>query len=119
MEVQPSTGNTDSPAGAAPAKLARSNNYSTAGADNEYGSQHGHRRNRRGSQPMAIRVIPYTGLLFCIAAEGIFRLGPGVAPPDGWLRLVVRFPSLSGQLAARPTVSKPRSGRNPCGAFFN
>ena len=45
------------------------------GCRHEYGSQHGHRRNRRGSQPMAIR-NPYTGLLFCIAAEGIFPSRP-------------------------------------------
>lgn len=75
MRGTASTGNTDSPAGAAPAKLARSNNYSTAGANTNMAANTVTVGTAGGSQPMAIR-NPYTGLLFCIAAEGIFPSRP-------------------------------------------
>ena len=73
-----------------PPKLARSNNYSTAGADTNMAPTRSPSE-PPGSQPMAIG-NPYTGLLFCIAAEGIFRLGPESRRRTAWLRLVVRFP---------------------------
>jgi microcystin-dependent protein len=71
MRGTASAGNTDSPAGAAPAKLARSNNYSSAGADTNMAASTVTVGTAGGGQPLNIR-NPYTGLLFCIASQGIF-----------------------------------------------
>lgn len=70
-----SAGNTDSPAGAVPAKLARSNNYSSAGGDTNMAASAVTVASAGGSQPLNIR-NPYTGLLYCIASEGIFPSRP-------------------------------------------
>lgn len=68
-------GNTDTPANASPAKLARSNNFSTAAADTNMAAGTVSVGTAGGSQPLPIR-NPYTALQFCIAAEGIYPSRP-------------------------------------------
>lgn len=64
-------GNTDSPAGAVPAKLARSNIYSSGAATAAMGSSAVTVGISGGGQPVSVR-NPYLGLLHCIALEGIY-----------------------------------------------
>jgi microcystin-dependent protein len=66
-----SNGNTDSPAGAVPAKLPRSNIYSSGGAGDAMGASALTIATAGGSQPVNVR-NPYLGLRYCIALEGIF-----------------------------------------------
>lgn len=64
-------GNTDSPANAVPAKLARSNIYSSATSDSNMGASAVSVGVTGGSQPVSV-LDPYLGLRFCIALQGIF-----------------------------------------------
>ncbi|WP_249937095.1 phage tail protein [Roseateles sp. DAIF2] len=64
-------GNTDSPAGAVSAKLARSNVYSSAGPDTNMSASAITVGSAGNGQPFSIR-DPYLGLRYCIAIEGIF-----------------------------------------------
>lgn len=65
-------GNTDSPAGAVPAKLARSNIYSSSGASDAAMNSGAVSIGTSGSgQPVPVR-NPYLGLIHCIAGEGVF-----------------------------------------------
>ncbi|MFG6442749.1 phage tail protein [Roseateles sp. LKC17W] len=64
-------GTTDSPASAVPAKLARSNIYSSGAADTNMGTSAITVTSAGGSQPVPMR-NPYLGLKMCIALEGIF-----------------------------------------------
>jgi microcystin-dependent protein len=66
-----STGNTDSPAGAAPARLPRSNVYSNAGADTAMAASTITVGTTGSGQPVDVR-NPYLGMRYCIAAQGIF-----------------------------------------------
>ena len=68
-------GNTDSPVGAVPAKLARSNVYSNAAATDNMGGSAVTVGSAGGNQPLAIR-NPYLGLTYCIAVEGIYPSRP-------------------------------------------
>jgi microcystin-dependent protein len=68
-------GNTDSPAGAVPAKLPRSNIYSSGGASDAMGSTALTIGTAGGGQPVPVR-NPYLGLRYCIATEGIFPSRP-------------------------------------------
>ncbi len=64
-------GNTDSPAGALSAKLARSNIYSSGAADTTMSASAITIGAAGNGQPFAIR-NPYLGLRYCIALQGIF-----------------------------------------------
>ncbi|MDO9286865.1 MAG: tail fiber protein [Aquabacterium sp.] len=64
-------GNTDSPANAVPAKLARSNIYSSGAADTAMGVSTITIGTAGGSQPVSVR-NPYLGVRYCIALEGIY-----------------------------------------------
>jgi microcystin-dependent protein len=64
-------GNTDSPAGAVPAKLPRSNIYSTNAAESALSASAVTIATAGGSQPVPIR-NPYLGMTTCIAIQGIF-----------------------------------------------
>lgn len=64
-------GTTDSPANAVPAKLARSNIYSSGAADTNMGASAITVATAGGSQPVPTR-NPYLGLKMCIALQGIF-----------------------------------------------
>ncbi|HEX2011138.1 MAG TPA: tail fiber protein [Roseateles sp.] len=64
-------GNTDSPAGAVSAKLARSNIYSSGAADTNMGANAVVLGSSGNGQPFPVR-NPYLGLRHCIAMEGIF-----------------------------------------------
>ncbi len=67
-----SAGNTDSPAGAVPAKLARSNIYSSSGATDAAMNGNAISVGSSGnSQPVPVR-DPYLGMRYCIAMQGIF-----------------------------------------------
>lgn len=66
-----SAGTTDSPAGAVPAKLARSNIYSGSVADSAMGATAITIATAGGSQPVNLR-NPYLGMRYCIVMEGIF-----------------------------------------------
>lgn len=66
-----SAGNTDSPAGAVPAKLARYNQYSSGAADAAMGAGTVAIGSAGGSQPFSVR-DPSLGLRYCIALQGIF-----------------------------------------------
>lgn len=68
-------GNTDNPAGAVPARLARSNIYGTAAADTPMGVSAVSVGSAGGSQPLDTR-NPYLGLRFCVVASGIFPSRP-------------------------------------------
>ncbi|MBB5206389.1 microcystin-dependent protein [Inhella inkyongensis] len=70
-----SAGNTDSPSGAVPAKLARSNNYSSGAADANMGANSITVGAAGGSQPVAIR-NPYLVLKHCVVSEGIYPSRP-------------------------------------------
>lgn len=65
------SGNTDSPAGAVPARLPRSNNYNSGAADANMGASAITVGSAGSGQPVAIR-NPYLGLRYCIALEGIY-----------------------------------------------
>lgn len=66
------TGNTDNPSGAVPARLPRSNIYSSAGGnDAQMGSSSVTVATTGGGQPVDIR-NPYVGLRYCIALTGLF-----------------------------------------------
>lgn len=64
-------GTSDSPANAVPAKLARSNNYSSGAADTNLGASAITVATAGGSQPVPTR-NPYLGLKMCIALQGVF-----------------------------------------------
>ena len=64
-------GNTDSPAGAVPAKLPRSNIYSSGAAGDAMGASALTIATAGGNQPVSVR-NPYLGLRYCIALEGIY-----------------------------------------------
>lgn len=64
-------GNTDSPVGAVPARLARSNIYNSAGADTPMGASALVVGTAGGSQPLETR-DPYVGLRYCVVAFGVF-----------------------------------------------
>ena len=64
-------GNTDNPAGAVAAKLARSNIYSNAAATDNMGASAVAVGSAGGGQPVDVR-NPYLGLKYCVAMEGIF-----------------------------------------------
>lgn len=66
-----SAGNTDSPVGAVPAKLARSNIYTSNAADAAMGGSAITVATAGGSQPISLR-DPYLGMRYCIVTEGIF-----------------------------------------------
>lgn len=68
-------GTTDSPSGAVPAKLARSNIYSSASADTAMGTSAVTVGTTGSGTPFAIR-DPYLGLRFCVVTEGIFPSRP-------------------------------------------
>lgn len=70
-----STGNTDSPAGAAPARLPRSNVYSSAAADTAMAASTITIGTTGSGQPVDVR-NPYLGMLYCIAAVGIYPSRP-------------------------------------------
>ena len=70
-----SAGNTDSPSGAVPAKLARSNIYSSGAADANMGASSITVGAAGGSQPVAIR-NPYLVLKHCVVSEGIYPSRP-------------------------------------------
>lgn len=71
LRATSSAGNTDNPSGAVPAKLARSNIYSSSGADSNMGASAVSVANTGGNQPVGV-LDPYLGLRFCIAVEGIY-----------------------------------------------
>ena len=64
-------GNTDNPAGAVPARLPRSNNFSTAGSDTAMGVSAVTVGIAGGSQPLETR-DPYVGLRYCVVDFGVF-----------------------------------------------
>jgi microcystin-dependent protein len=64
-------GNTDSPAGAVPAKLARSNIYSNGAASDNMSASAIAVGSAGGGQPVDVR-NPFVGLNYCIAIQGIF-----------------------------------------------
>jgi microcystin-dependent protein len=66
-----SAGNTDSPVGAVPARLARSNIYTTNAADAAMGGSAITVATAGGSQPISLR-DPYLGMRYCIVIQGIF-----------------------------------------------
>jgi microcystin-dependent protein len=66
-----SNGNTDSPAGAVPAKLPRSNIYSNGAAGDAMGASALTIATTGNSQPVNVR-NPYLGLRYCIALQGIY-----------------------------------------------
>lgn len=68
-------GTTDAPAGASPARLPRSNNYSAAAADVNMAAGTVSVSSAGGSQPFSVR-NPAVGLLYCVAVEGIFPSRP-------------------------------------------
>lgn len=70
-----SAGTTDSPAGAVPAKLARSNIYSSATVDTAMGPSAVTVGITGSGQPFATR-DPYVGLRFCVVSEGVFPQRP-------------------------------------------
>lgn len=69
------TGSTDAPAGAAPARLPRSNNYSAAAVDVNMAAGAVAVGSAGGGAPFSVR-DPYVGLLYCVAMEGIFPSRP-------------------------------------------
>ncbi|HEY1090519.1 MAG TPA: tail fiber protein [Burkholderiaceae bacterium] len=72
LKANSANGNTDSPSGAALAKLPRSNIYASAGTvDTNMTSNAITVSPAGGSQPVGIR-NPMLGLRYCIAIEGIF-----------------------------------------------
>lgn len=71
LRAASSAGNTDSPSGAIPAKLARSNIYSSANADSTMGASAINVGNTGNNLPVGV-LDPYLGLRFCIALEGIY-----------------------------------------------
>lgn len=66
-----STGNTDSPANAVPARLPRSNIYSSATGDSNMGTSAVSVGSTGGNQPVSV-LDPYLGLRFCIALQGVY-----------------------------------------------
>jgi microcystin-dependent protein len=64
-------GNTDSPAGAVPAKLARSNIYSSGPATSAMGATAITVGSAGSGQPLSLR-NPYLGIRHCIVLEGIY-----------------------------------------------
>lgn len=64
-------GNTDSPINAVPAKLPRSNVYSSGAGDSAMASGTVTLSSVGGSSPVSVR-DPYLGLRYCIALQGIF-----------------------------------------------
>lgn len=64
-------GNTDSPAGAVAAKLARSNIYSSGAPDTAMAASAITVGTAGASQPVNVR-NPYLGLRYCIALQGIY-----------------------------------------------
>ncbi|MBI5258118.1 MAG: tail fiber protein [Burkholderiales bacterium] len=68
-------GNTDSPAGAVPAQLSRSNNYSNAAANTAMGASAITVGSTGSNQPVALR-NPYLGLRYCIAIQGLYPSRP-------------------------------------------
>ncbi|MFY8118451.1 MAG: phage tail protein [Roseateles sp.] len=68
-------GNTDSPAGALPAKLARSNVYSNAGSDTAMAAGAVTVGSAGLGQPFSVR-DPYLGMRYCIATVGIYPARP-------------------------------------------
>lgn len=64
-------GNADSPAGAVPARLARSNIYSSGAAAAAMGATAITVATAGGSQPVSLR-DPYLGMRYCIVMQGIF-----------------------------------------------
>jgi microcystin-dependent protein len=68
-------GNTDSPAGTLPAKLARSNVYSSAGSDTAMAAGAVTVGSAGLGQPFPIR-NPYLGMRYCIATEGLYPSRP-------------------------------------------
>ncbi|MEY4765726.1 MAG: hypothetical protein RI907_2399 [Pseudomonadota bacterium] len=68
-------GNSDSPAGAVPAKLARSSNFSTGAATDNMSSSAIAMGSAGGGQPLDIR-NPYLGMTACIAVTGLFPSRP-------------------------------------------
>lgn len=70
-----SNGNTDSPAGAAPARLPRANNYSTGNAEASLAGVSVAVANTGGNQPVQVR-DPYLTLRHCIVIDGIFPSRP-------------------------------------------
>jgi microcystin-dependent protein len=69
------TGNTDSPAGAVPARMPRANDYSTGAADANMGASAISVSPTGSGQPVDVR-NPYLGLHYCIALTGIFPSRP-------------------------------------------
>lgn len=64
-------GNTDSPINAVPAKLPRSNIYSSGAGDSAMASGTVTLSSAGGNSPVGVR-DPYLGLRYCIALQGIF-----------------------------------------------
>lgn len=71
VRASTANGNTDNPANAVPAKLPRSNIYSTGVPDSSLATATVTVATAGGSQPVPIR-NPYLGMTTCIAIQGIF-----------------------------------------------
>lgn len=71
IQAATSSGTTDNPAGAVPAKLARSNNYSSAAPDSAMATNAVTVATTGRAQPIPIR-SPALGLQYCVAVEGLY-----------------------------------------------
>jgi len=69
------TGTTDTPTGASPARLPRSNNYSAAATDVNMAAGTVSVASAGGSLPFSVR-DPYVGIRYCVAMVGIFPSRP-------------------------------------------
>lgn len=68
-------GTTDTPTGASPARLPRSNNYSASATDVNMAASTVSVASAGGGLPFTVR-NPYLGLRYCVAMEGIFPSRP-------------------------------------------
>lgn len=75
IRASTANGGTDNPSGAVPAKLPRSNVYTTAAPDTTMASNTVTIGTAGNGQPVPIR-NPFLGLRYCIALEGIYPSQP-------------------------------------------
>ena len=75
LKASSGNGNTDSPINAVPAKLPRSNIYSSGTADSAMASGTVTLTSVGGGSPVSVR-DPYLGLRYCIALQGIYPSRP-------------------------------------------
>jgi len=75
LKASRGNGNTDSPINAVPAKLPRSNIYSSGTADSAMASGTVTLTSVGGGSPVSVR-DPYLGLRYCIALQGIYPSRP-------------------------------------------